>query len=291
MTESESIEVAPPVMTYETRASPLHHTKSVGDNFKVSCEALGSPKPEIFWFKDGQHIDESVHYRHGKSTLEFSILGTADAGVYTCRARNLIGEVTQNFTLEVRQPVGATHAIVTEAGPADTTVIAGDVATLQCRVKSLAPPHIKWLKRLEGHELSAENTLRVGNERYHILDANQDVATGNDEYLNKLVIKKASVEDSGMYICFVTNSGFGALTYKSMHLTVIKSKFIISMSICIFLHIWSAKTFLSYLSCFKNTQLTKCSFEMWFRLHLPSCGPGFESQAHHLHFFQFVLKL
>ena len=29
----------------------------------------------------------------------------------------------------------------------------------------------------------------------------------------------------------------------------------------------------------------------WFCLHLPSCGPGFEFQAHHLRFFQFVLKL
>ena len=27
----------------------------------------------------------------------------------------------------------------------------------------------------------------------------------------------------------------------------------------------------------------------WFCLRLPSCGPGFKSQAHHLHFFQFVL--
>ena len=27
----------------------------------------------------------------------------------------------------------------------------------------------------------------------------------------------------------------------------------------------------------------------WFRLRLPSCGPGFESQVHHLRFFQFVL--
>ena len=27
----------------------------------------------------------------------------------------------------------------------------------------------------------------------------------------------------------------------------------------------------------------------WFHLHLPSCGPGFKSQAHHLRFFQFVL--
>ena len=27
----------------------------------------------------------------------------------------------------------------------------------------------------------------------------------------------------------------------------------------------------------------------WYRLRLPSCGPGFESQAIHLCFFQFVL--
>ena len=30
---------------------------------------------------------------------------------------------------------------------------------------------------------------------------------------------------------------------------------------------------------------------LWFCLRLPSCGPGIESQAHHLCFFQFVLKL
>ena len=27
----------------------------------------------------------------------------------------------------------------------------------------------------------------------------------------------------------------------------------------------------------------------WIRLRLPSCCPGFESQAHHLCFFQFIL--
>lgn len=64
-----------------------------------------------------------------------------------------MGEVTQNYTLEVRQPLGTTHAIVTEAGPADASVFVGEEATLQCRVKSLAPPHIKWLKRLEGQEI------------------------------------------------------------------------------------------------------------------------------------------
>ena len=28
---------------------------------------------------------------------------------------------------------------------------------------------------------------------------------------------------------------------------------------------------------------------LWFHLRLPSCGPGFKSQAHHLCFYQFIL--
>ena len=180
----------------------------------------------MFWFKDGQHIDESVHYKRGRSILEFQVMGTADAGVYSCRARNMFGEQTKNFTLEVKQPSGTMHAIVTEAGPANSTVLEGETATLQCKVKSLNPPHLKWLKKLELHELNEENTLRVGHERYRILSTNQDVPTGNDEYLNRLVLKNTESSDSGMYICFVTNSGFGAFTYKSMNLRVLEKSMV-----------------------------------------------------------------
>ena len=45
-----------------------------------------------------------------------------------------------------------------------------------------------------------------------------------------------------------------------------------------------------------NPKVKKLAYEEWavaiapwFRLSLPSCGPGFESQGHHLRFFQFVL--
>lgn len=44
----------------------------------------------------------------------------------------------------------------------------------------------------------------------------------NNEYLNRLVLEDVRESDAGMYICFVTNSGFGALTYKSMNLRVVK---------------------------------------------------------------------
>lgn len=210
-----------------------HQVLSVGDSFEVGCEALGSPEPEIFWFKDGQRITESVQYHQGRSILEFSILGTADSGVYTCHAKNMIGDKTKNFTLVVKQTVGTTHAIVTEVGPTNTTVISGGSATLQCKVKSLAKPHVKWLKRLESHELGASNTLSVGSERYRILDSTDDIPTGNDEYLNRLVLPELEENDSGMYICFVTNSGFGNLTYKSMNLRVLPSKFWLFLLHCI----------------------------------------------------------
>ena len=230
-------DVTPPVFTYESKTSQKTFTKAAGETFKVSCEALGSPQPEIFWFKNGHHIDRSVRYQRGKSTVEFSVMGGADAGVYTCRARNLIGEKTLNFTLDVKQPKGAPHAIVTEAGPTNTTVMVGEEAALQCKVKSIAEPHIKWLKKLESHEALVahdhERTLRVGQERYRILDANPDVSVGNDEYLNKLLIQHAALEDAGLYICFVTNGGFGALTYKSMTLRVqVRRKLFLDLHCC-----------------------------------------------------------
>ena len=228
----DSMSVAPPMFTFDTKESQKKFVKSAGDTFKVSCEALGSPEPEIFWFKDGQHIDENVQYKRGRSTVEFNIFGTADSGVYTCRARNLIGEKTVNFTLDVEEPQRA-HAIVTEVGPANTTVLVGGEATLSCKVKSIAPPHIKWLKKMDAHEESSQNTLKVGADRYRILRADGDVSVGNDEYLNKLIIDQAILEDAGLYICFVTNSGFGALTYKAMTLRVEPRKFILFLLISV----------------------------------------------------------
>ena len=35
----------------------------------------------------------------------------------------------------------------------------------------------------------------------------------------------------------------------------------------------------------------KKQLAQWIRLHLPSCSPGFESQAHHLSFYQLVFEL
>ena len=86
-------------------------------------------------------------------------------------------------------------------------------------------------------------------------------------YLNKLVINKATLDDAGMYICFVTNSGFGDLTYKSMTLRVQNRKliyifFAIKKSVknlqsARFIYLSHSKSNLEFL-------LPKCFYEMGF---------------------------
>ena len=62
--------------------------------------------------------------------------------------------------------------------------------------------------------------MNSGNEKYKVMHSAPDVRVGEGEYVNRLVIPNAAASDSGMYICFVTNSGFGPLTYKSAYLKV-----------------------------------------------------------------------
>jgi len=175
-----------------------------------------------------------VHPREGglgRSSVQLTVLGSVDAGTYTCLARNSVGFGEQNFTLDVRLPQAAqaSAAVVTET-TSDGSVHVGERATLRCRVRAAvtsAKPNIKWLKRMGESEsdnadkVVSVHTLNMGNERYRVLDnPNPDVRTGQNEYLNRLVIPSAGPDDEGLYICFVTNGGFGALTYKSATLKV-----------------------------------------------------------------------
>jgi hypothetical protein len=121
---------------------------------QVTCEALGSPRPTLQWLKDGYPIRDSVLPRpssssdqqspsstfqsasSGVSTVELQVLGTADDGIYTCRAGNDVGVRDHNYTLTVTNDDGSAasklHAIVTEAGPENgTDVRVGDAAVMR----------------------------------------------------------------------------------------------------------------------------------------------------------------
>ena len=157
-------DVAAPVFTEETRALRAQYSKQRGESFRVTCEAVGTPRPEIVWYKDGTPFDaEGIRYKNGKSTIRMKNLMEVDSAVYTCQARNLVGSVARNFSLGVSVPVSEQPAV---SGPGNLTVVVGETAALQCRVRSRAPPHIKWLKKQNPEAPSDMFTITVGDDRY-----------------------------------------------------------------------------------------------------------------------------
>jgi len=67
--------------------------------------------------------------RHSKISVELSItrLSKSDSGFYTCLARNSVGDISKNFTLDVvgddEEYIG--HPVML-SGPENTTVEQGD---------------------------------------------------------------------------------------------------------------------------------------------------------------------
>ena len=216
--EGELPDVQAPVFTRDTLGTKEFFAKQSGDSFKIACGASGNPEPEIVWLKDGVPFDaDGIKYRNGKSTLKLRNLMEVDSAVYTCKARNLVGSVTRNVTLSVERPLSEQQPLVSGSG--NMTVKAGDTASLQCRVKSTAPPHIKWLKKQNEDTPSDIFTINVGEDRYRVIHTGEDIPIAGEGYLNKLVIHNAQESDSGLYICFVTNSA-GSFNYKPSYLRV-----------------------------------------------------------------------
>ena len=50
------------------------------------------------------------------------------------------------------------------------------------------------------------------------------IELGVDEYMSQLDLQSVSLDDSGMYVCFVTSLGAGGFSVKSSFIHVIESK-------------------------------------------------------------------
>jgi len=82
------------------------HTVSQGGKLKMKCKVSGSPKPRIMWLKNDrplhQDIRISIKTKRRRSILRLSDAQGRDAGKYTCRAINVLGEHSQTTSISVR---------------------------------------------------------------------------------------------------------------------------------------------------------------------------------------------
>ncbi|XP_074968536.1 hemicentin-2 [Phalacrocorax aristotelis] len=165
---------------------PNEHSVLEGGRVRLECQVAGQPTPQISWLKDGQPLGlqppSRARMSPDGSSLLLEGLQAADAGAYTCLARNSAGEDTQLHTLSVLVPPAI------ERGTDDSEVVRGilfTAVTLECRARGSPPLHMSWLKDGLPLRLSPRITLLSAG---HVLR-----------------ISQAQVSDAGLYTCIASS--------------------------------------------------------------------------------------
>ncbi|XP_064008619.1 cell adhesion molecule DSCAM isoform X7 [Pogoniulus pusillus] len=177
---------------------------SIGQRVFIPCVVVSGDLPiTITWQKDGRPIPASLGVTIDNidftSSLRISNLSLMHNGNYTCIARNDAAAVEHQSQLIVRVP----PRFVVQ--PSDQDGIYGKAVILNCSAEGYPVPTIVW-KYSKGAGVPQFQPIAL-NGRIQLL------------INGSLLIKHVLEEDSGYYLCKVSND-VGADVSKSMYLTV-----------------------------------------------------------------------
>ncbi|KAG8556198.1 hypothetical protein GDO81_017962 [Engystomops pustulosus] len=146
------------------------------------CDATGSPPPLITWYNGTTQVVESNNVLILEKGKVMKILKTTVSGYFTCTASNLAGSSEKQFFVNVLDP----PEIASDGSNVNVSVISGNEAKLECRVKGKPFPTIQWFKE--------NRLLFAGDPNINILENGQ-----------VLYIKHAHLSDNGYYRCVASN--------------------------------------------------------------------------------------
>ncbi|XP_032334547.1 hemicentin-2 isoform X3 [Camelus ferus] len=114
-----------------------------GHPVRFLCEARGVPTPDITWFKDEDPLlpGAGVVSTRGGRQLQLERARGSDAGIYTCKASNAVGDVEKATRLEVYVPPTIEGA---GGGPHVVKAVAGRSLALECVARGRPPPTLSW---------------------------------------------------------------------------------------------------------------------------------------------------
>nr|AAC47655.1 leechCAM [Hirudo medicinalis] len=161
------------------------------DEITVSCKGEGYPNPEYTFYKNGEFVkgDERVVVDGTLGEINFKPLKEEDAGTYTCKAHNDVGEALANGSLNV---LVRPHV----SDFANKSQNEGQPVSIECKARGNPPPSFEFTK--EGREKPFE--LGDSSEE----DARISVIS-NGEGVMRLTIKRLLPLDAGFYKCAATN--------------------------------------------------------------------------------------
>ncbi|XP_031365474.1 obscurin isoform X3 [Apis dorsata] len=164
-----------------------HSEVSAGGSAMLELQIRGYPKPDIKWTKDGQEIVAGGKYKYlwedeESMSLVIKNVTAKDAGVYTIKAKNELGEDTTQIELIVKSAPKITKK------QTDTTCIINETLTMTVEIEATPAPEVKWYK--DGQEIKENDRISIEKE-------------GNETY--KLTIKNARLDDTGSYSIVARN--------------------------------------------------------------------------------------
>ena len=68
----------------------------------LQCEVKGNPIPQVTWLKENSLLTTDKRIVQTRNGLMIRDVTSQDRGVYTCKARNILGVVTSSATLTVQ---------------------------------------------------------------------------------------------------------------------------------------------------------------------------------------------
>lgn len=75
-------------------------TAVVNTPISVDCVTSGIPTPTVTWTKDGEVL-RNGHMVYTNGTLVIERAGVNDTGLYTCTAKNIVGEDSASSSIHV----------------------------------------------------------------------------------------------------------------------------------------------------------------------------------------------
>ena len=83
-------------------ASPMSLIVNESATASFQCEAEGNPEPKVSWLKQNSNLPAVKRVVPSPGGLMITDVMPQDQGIYTCVARNILGEVTSSAALTVQ---------------------------------------------------------------------------------------------------------------------------------------------------------------------------------------------
>ncbi|CAB3382380.1 Hypothetical predicted protein [Cloeon dipterum] len=187
-------------------------TTQVGSKVKLTCSVLGTPDPTIQWFYEDKPITPktSTNYRitnmDGLVTLEIKSATLEDAGLYTCIAKNEVGEEKSAAQVKIFEGYDPQPSVPTfTRSIKDVYHSSSDELVLECRLRCPVQPEVSWHK----------NNMPLPNSDRFYSEVIPD-PLGGGALSCRLVVGNPQVADSGHYVCKAETSSHIESTFSDI---------------------------------------------------------------------------